>query len=420
MSSIKSEKAKKNKTKVLHLDSIIEQVQEAEKIFKEDQMQKEKTEEVVEMPKQRKYVYSNELVRPINFKMDELRDFIVPKIYTITSIPFQGYALKETDSNFTLPKKLYGDIEKKQEKFYDTFNKRAVSTGILLVGEKGSGKSLLAKKICNKAIENGMPVVYVNEDFGDGLQDVLTFIEELPQCVIFVDEFEKIFTKEQQQSWLSLLDGVSNKKKLFIFTANEKWNISSYLENRPGRIYYRVDYNSLPLDVVKEYSNENLLNKNKVEEVLAVYGLFERFNFDMLQSLVEESNRYSKESVLDLLKDLNLKPEFDNYLGSNKQYKVQVFKDSQELFVHPDYKLNTYNPYQTRQVYFRQIAWDLNEDECDSKKIKKVTYNPVSVRIGANNLYKIENNQYHYKAQGYTFIVQEEKQKLAADFFKAY
>src|SRR4051812_18449635 len=57
----------------------------------------------------------------------------------------------ETIDNFILPSKLYGHNPQQAERILSTFQNRENGTGVMLAGEKGSGKSLLAKVVCVEA-----------------------------------------------------------------------------------------------------------------------------------------------------------------------------------------------------------------------------------------------------------------------------
>lgn len=72
-----------------------------------------------------------------------------------------GIFLERTD-DFILPEKLYGSFPEKGKRFFETFKSRKRSTGVLLAGEKGSGKTLLATDICVRALREDIPVVIIN------------------------------------------------------------------------------------------------------------------------------------------------------------------------------------------------------------------------------------------------------------------
>jgi hypothetical protein len=91
------------------------------------------------------------------------------------------------------------------------------------------------------------------------------------------------------------------------------------MRNRPGRIFYSLDFKGLEQDFIIEYCEDNLANKTYIQGVCRVAAMFDQFNFDMLKALVEEMNRYN-ESPSESMKMLNAKPEF----GGDSKYKVTL------------------------------------------------------------------------------------------------
>jgi hypothetical protein len=91
------------------------------------------------------------------------------------------------------------------------------------------------------------------------------------------------------------------------------------MRNRPGRIFYSLDFKGLEQDFIIEYCEDNLNNKTHIQGVCRVAAMFDQFNFDMLKALVEEMNRYN-ESPSESMKMLNAKPEF----GGDSKYKVTL------------------------------------------------------------------------------------------------
>lgn len=218
----------------------------------------------------------------------------------------------ESINDFELKGKIYGDVNKSSSRILNTFLDRHKSTGVLLVGDKGSGKTLLAQYISiTAAREKGIPTIVINKPwYGDRFN---SFIQSIDQpVVIFLDEFEKVYTTDSeinfQEKILTLFDGVYSSQKLFLLTCNDKYRIDGHMMNRPGRLYYVLEFKGLDQQFVKEYCDDNLLRKDYCQAVCATAALFQSFNFDMLKALVEDMNRYD-ESPTEVLKYLNVRPD---------------------------------------------------------------------------------------------------------------
>jgi hypothetical protein len=247
--------------------------------------------------------------------------------YIIKVDPMGNLYLEEIDS-FVFSGKRYGDNIRHTDRIMNTFIARDTSTGVMLAGEKGSGKSILAKSLSMAAAKYGVPTIVINSPFkGDAFNKLIQDISQ--PCVILFDEFEKVYDKEDQEAILTLLDGVFPSKKLFILTCNDKYRIDTHMRNRPGRIYYMIDFKGLDTAFITEYCNDNLENKSYISKICSIASLFDKFNFDMLKALIEEMNRYD-ESPQQSLQMLNAKPEFDG--GGSYSTILEV----NGKIVHPD------------------------------------------------------------------------------------
>lgn len=265
----------------------------------------------------------------------KIHDTLPGGVYTIMFHPEQGWFLLR-DEDFELPDKVYGNITRQRDRIISTFLDRSGSTGALFAGEKGSGKSLLAKAISHKLAKSDVPTLLVNNSYGgDSFAKFLSAFTQ-PTCVLF-DEFEKTYDdrKGEQDALLTLMDGVYTSKKLFLLTCNDKYRINQHMKNRPGRLFYFLEFGSLDSEFVKEYANDNLREnlKTHVPKLVALADSFDAFNFDMLKAVIEEMNRYS-EAPKDALSLLNIKP--DGF--ARQKYGLRLFIDGKEL---PKDKLKT-------------------------------------------------------------------------------
>ena len=240
--------------------------------------------------------------------------------YTVKFDKMRESFYLETIDSFEDKGKIYGDTLRRAQRVLNTFNDRSGSTGILLTGEKGSGKTLLAKMLSIKGAELGVPTIVINSPWcGDDFNAFLQTIEQ-PVIILF-DEFEKVYDREDQEKMLTLLDGVYPSKKLFVLTCNDKWRVNEHMRNRPGRIYYMMEYRGLEQEFIVEYCNDNLDNKKHIPSVCKISGLFDQFNFDMLKAMIEEMNRYD-ESPQEVIQYLNSRPEFSGEVKYNVSLQI--------------------------------------------------------------------------------------------------
>lgn len=71
---------------------------------------------------------------------------------------------------FTRPSRIYGNSEGQARRILGTFNDRKGSTGELMLGEKGSGKTLLLKMISLEARDQGLLTDHHGEAFNSFIQ----------------------------------------------------------------------------------------------------------------------------------------------------------------------------------------------------------------------------------------------------------
>jgi hypothetical protein len=258
-------------------------------------------------------------------------DNLPAETYTVKFDERAGEFFLEQIENFTLPKKIYGTNVNHSKRILTTFDQRPGSTGVLLSGIKGAGKTLLGKQVAVAAREQGYPTIVINKDWhGDEFN---AFIQSITTpAVILFDEFEKIYDYHTQRKILTLFDGVFPSRKLFIVTTNTERETSEFMRNRPGRIYYNFEFNTLGQDFIAEFLEDRLEDKSQIPAILKYTQVFSFFNFDMLNAAVEEMNRYG-ETLADVLEVLNIKPEN----RSTDTYKLEVDVNGERYVIDRSY-----------------------------------------------------------------------------------
>ena len=286
----------------------------------------------------------------------DIQTRLPPGNYIIKERPMGGPLYLEMVDSFTMPSKLYGNTTRHADRIIHTYRDRGTSTGVLLNGEKGSGKTLLARTLAIKCAEIGVPTIIINSAWtGDKFNKFMQDISQ--ECMVLFDEFEKVYDSEDQEVILTLLDGVFPSSKLFVLTCNDKWRIDSHMRNRPGRIFYMLDFVGLDQAFIQEYCEDNLKDKSHIARVCQISSMFSQFNFDMLKALVEEMNRFNEDPNT-ALEMLNAKPEF----SGDSKFKVEFFKKGTKLEgANPERWEG--NPMQMENL---RIAYDPNPQNPDS------------------------------------------------------
>lgn len=243
-------------------------------------------------------------------------DKLPPQVYSIGCSSMSGFYL-EKHPNLTIgEEKIYGTQMAKAEKVFRTFDKFSRSLGIILSGDKGMGKSLFAKILANMAIKRGLPVVIVDR-YIDGVESFIASIEQ--EAVYIFDEFEKTFSSKNrddispQESMLSLFDGISPGKRMFVVTCNDVVQLNNYLVNRPGRFHYHFQFKYPSSEEVREYLHDKLDPKycKEINNVVSFANKVE-LNYDCLRAIAFELNQGA--SFADAIGDLNiLNLEWDEY-----------------------------------------------------------------------------------------------------------
>ena len=239
--------------------------------------------------------------------------------------------------NISVSEKSYGVQKEKVKKVLDAYKNFDRSLGVILSGDKGIGKSMFAKLVCQQAIRENLPVIVVDAC----VPGLARFIESIDQsCVVLFDEFDKTFRSnddsDDQAALLSLFDGVAGGKKLFLVTCNELYSLNSYIVNRPGRFHYHFRFDYPAPDDIREYLMDKLVPEaqGEIDKVIE-FSKKASLNYDCLRAIAFELNTGS--DFAHAIVDLNI------MTTDNEEYKVYIYFENGKSLHQFRYRTNLYD-----------------------------------------------------------------------------
>lgn len=216
-----------------------------------------------------------------------------------------GFFLSKHD-DIEINEKVYGVHLEKTQKVLNAFSQFQRNLGVVLSGDKGIGKSLFAKVLANEGIKQGLPLIIVNT-YVPGIADYLQSMNQ--EMIVLFDEFEKTFGRQgdmnPQVEMLTLFDGISTGKKLYVITCNEIRSLNDFLINRPGRFHYHFRFEYPTSTEIEEYLHDKLdeCYYGEIEKVIT-FARRVNLSYDCLRAIAFELQNGLAFEVA--IKDLNI------------------------------------------------------------------------------------------------------------------
>lgn len=291
------------------------------------------------------------------------------QVYTVEFNKMTGFFLQQYQ-NIAVTEKIYGVHNEKVNKVLHSFSLFERNLGIILSGAKGIGKSLFAKLLAQRVIEEGYPLIIANS-YIPGIADYIASIEQ--EIVVLFDEFDKTFCSgerdnlnDPQSEMLTLFDGLSQGKKMFVVTCNSLRNLNSYLVNRPGRFHYHFRFDYPTDEEIREYLQDKISKEfyGEIEKVVAFSQKVE-LNYDCLRSIAFELSLGLR--FEEAIKDLNI-----IHIDNEKYNIFLLFKDG-------------------TKASYKNMWMDLFNDADETIELRdqdgydvEVTFNPLNSIYNAN------------------------------------
>ncbi|WP_326742874.1 AAA family ATPase [Streptomyces sp. NBC_01768] len=230
--------------------------------------------------------------------------------YTIAFSQTTGYSLRQTEPLAPGKETVYGNHSSRVQRIINGYSAMDRSLGVILSGDKGMGKSLMIRLIAERMrVEYNLPTLLVQHD----TPGLAAFLDELGEVVVVFDEFEKVFSDdegESQNQFLSLFDGLSTTKRLYVLSVNELERVNDYMLNRPGRFHYHMRFAYPGPETVAAYLRDQVpgVAEKQVNEIVNFSRKYD-INFDHLRAIAFELRL--GESFAEVIGDLNIKRTTD-------------------------------------------------------------------------------------------------------------
>lgn len=229
-------------------------------------------------------------------------------VYTIEVDKWSDEITFKTAPNFSMPEKIYETDEDKRfvNKVLNYHSKITTgTTGVMLSGLKGSGKTVTAKNI---ALQSNLPIILIDKAFRPSLLvKLFNRMSEIDACFIF-DEIDKLGEDYDDDYLLKILDGAnSSGKKLILCTCNDPEEVNECLIDRCSRIRYWRTFDVLSASMIQNILEDKLNDKKEIKPLTDfIIENFAVVSFDNIASFIDEVNEYPTSTFEELFNDMNL------------------------------------------------------------------------------------------------------------------
>lgn len=307
-------------------------------------------------------------------------DKLPTQTYVVRFSKTRGFYLEKYTDIEIKENKVYGIHLEKTQKVLNSFEKFNRNLGVILSGDKGIGKSLFAKLLAAEALKRDIPLIVV-DSYIPGISSYIESIEQ--EVMILFDEFDKTFGEVKQNEGeaspqtylLSLFDGVSGGKKLFVITCNEIRKLNDYLINRPGRFHYHFRFEYPSPQEIREYL-EDKLSKEYYGEIDSIIAFSRKvnLNYDCLRAIAFEINMGS--TFKDAIKDLNI------VNMESERYNATLYFDNGMIATAKNIYVDLFAQDEVETIYlydkygnnFVDVSFNTSDCKFDSKKLMNVVY----------------------------------------------
>ena len=305
----------------------------------------------------------------------------LPKGIYEVKVSMTGFYLSKIAESFTFDYKLYGLNQKFIDYVLKTYENTTGNLGVLLDGIKGTGKTVVAKELCNRL---QLPVILVQSMGVDTNSKLIKYLSTSIDfdCIFFFDEYEKEF--KNSSDVLSFMDGTYNSiyRKVFLLTTNEL-NVDPNLLGRPSRIRYKKSFSNLSEEVTREILNDILEDKTAIEKVIELTHSMNIITIDLIKAIATEINIHGVEALPNIKETFNIEFSRFTYLYREVQIRHCDLKFTPEninnilkaFYKFKEIKKKDWEKYTSEESkFYNEWSTKFNEDYGSTTEDKELKY----------------------------------------------
>lgn len=325
------------------------------------------------------------------------------------TLPFGTYSIKTSMergiwleiNEMTPPIDTVGLSQEARRIMNKTWKTSDGNCSIMLSGVSGNGKTRTAFNVAN---DLKLPVILIQGQSSNLILDVLKHIEN--DVMLLYDEIEKHYDGENQVSssdLLLFLDGLKTSTRIYhVFTGNEVEKLNKYFFNRPGRILFNFQFNSLKAEVAFDFIKNQITvtNEDRLKEYL---NRISDLSYDICQNIINIISRFGDDYV-NVLNYLNVRigeTRYNLMVKKDNYYSIEDQANQDQLYKRFEYtiKENKYHFYIQTNKKIKDMEFDKN-GEYKIKSIEEIKLvdhysendDDESNRMNDNNALKIVEN----------------------------
>lgn len=246
-----------------------------------------------------KFIHSGTVVDVSRMSLDNIRDTLEPAVYA----PFvddKGIHMRIIKPKFEDVTAFGNEVQKHVDMCMAEYRSSG-AVSLIALGQQGSGKSMTCEQLCNRILNDGLPVIYLDADIPPALLHNL--VRDVAPCVVFIDEFDKRYNEnDDKERLLTMFSDATLANVSFIVAGNEKHRMSRYLLDRPSRFKYLIQFQGISPYIVEEMCAKYKISKTCTNLIMR-YTSVHHASYDVVQAVVRQAAKVNS-NIEQLIRDV--------------------------------------------------------------------------------------------------------------------